>query len=171
MRISNLQAPKQVSILAKQKVLQHQPVLAKNLTLVLDGIQDPGNMGTIMRIADWFGIRQIVASKDTVDIYNPKVVQASMGGICRVDVWYATLDELLAKAKVPVYGALLNGKSIYEVEKVNEGLLVIGNEGNGISDEIKLYITNPITIPKFGGAESLNAAVATGIILSHMLVQ
>jgi TrmH family RNA methyltransferase len=124
-------------------------------------------MGTIIRIADWFGINQIVASENSVELYNQKVVQATMGSICRVNVWYIKVDEWVRNVSVPVYGALLNGQSVYETGAIGEGVLVIGNESRGISEKVLKYVSNPITIPKFGEAESLNAAIATGIILSH----
>jgi TrmH family RNA methyltransferase len=166
-RISALKTPNEVLVIAKQKVVNTEPVLKGNITLVLDGIQDPGNMGTIIRIADWFGINQIIASENTVELYNPKVVQATMGSICRVNVWYKNLNEWLGQVSIPVFGALLNGKSIFETGTVGEGVLVIGNESRGISEEVLQFVSNPVTIPKFGEAESLNAAIATGIILSH----
>lgn len=168
-RISNLQTPNQVFIIAKQKELANEPAFKDNLTIVLDGIQDPGNMGTIIRIADWFGIKQIIASEDSVEIYNPKVVQSTMGSICRVDVWYKELPEMIADVDVPVYGALLNGESIYKIKNVKEGVLVIGNESKGIREHVKSKITHPVTIPRVGGAESLNAGVATGIIVGCLL--
>jgi TrmH family RNA methyltransferase len=167
-RISCLKTPNDALVIAKKKVLYHEPVTTGDFTLVLDGIQDPGNMGTIIRIADWFGVKQIVASNNSVETYNPKVVQATMGSIYRVNVWYKDLEVWLSNISVPVYGALLKGKSIYEVDKVNEGVLVIGNEARGISEEVLKLISQPVTIPKQGGAESLNAGVATGIILSHI---
>ncbi len=136
--------------------------------MVLDGIQDPGNFGTIIRIADWFGIKQIVASEDTVELYNPKVIQSTMGSFLRVNVWYQPLPGFLQSAGIPVYGALLNGKNMHGEPPVTEGLLVIGNESKGISKELLPFISHPITIPRLGGAESLNAAVAAGIIVSHL---
>jgi RNA methyltransferase, TrmH family len=136
--------------------------------MVLDNIQDPGNLGTIIRIADWFGVHQIVASKETVDLYNPKVIQSTMGSFVRVNVWYNDLPGILSTANVPVYGALLNGENVFEIGKISEGIVIIGNESKGISEAIKGFITHPVTIPKKGGAESLNAAVAAGIILSHV---
>jgi TrmH family RNA methyltransferase len=166
-RISALKTPNEVLVIAKQKVVNTEPILKGHITLVLDGIQDPGNMGTIIRIADWFGINQIVASENSVELYNPKVVQATMGSVFRIKVWYKDLTELLEEVTVPVFGALLNGKSIYEIGTVGEGILVIGNESKGISEEVLQFVSNPVTIPKFGEAESLNAAIATGIILSH----
>jgi TrmH family RNA methyltransferase len=167
-RISNLQTPNKVLMVAKQKSLAVEPSFGGNISLVLDKIQDPGNMGTIIRIADWFGINQIVASEDTVDVYNSKVVQATMGSIGRVDVWYEDLVKLLGNVNTKVYGAVLDGKNVADLGKIKEGLLVIGNEGKGIRDEVKKFITDPVTIAKIGEAESLNAAVATGIILSHI---
>jgi RNA methyltransferase, TrmH family len=168
-RISNLQTANQVLLIAKQKELANEPVLNDNLTIVLDGIQDPGNMGTIIRIADWFGIKQIIASEDSVEIYNPKVVQSTMGSICRVHVWYKDLHDWINGVRLPVYGALLNGQNIYTVKDAKEGLLLIGNESKGIREPLKSKITHPVTIPKKGGAESLNAAVATGIIVGCMV--
>ena len=168
-KISSLQTPNKVLVIAKQKQLSKEPEFRNQITIVLDGIQDPGNMGTIVRTADWFGIKQIIASNDTVEIYNPKVVQSTMGSICRVNVWYQNVDEVISNASVSVYGALLDGASIYKVIKPKEGLIVIGNEGKGIKPSIIGKITHPITIPKIGEAESLNAAVATGIILSHLV--
>lgn len=167
--ISNLQTPNEVLVIAKQKVLSREPVLPNNITLALDGIQDPGNFGTIIRIADWFGINQIVASEDSVEEYNPKVVQSTMGSICRVDVWYKDLPQWIEQIQVPVYGALLNGQNVYELKAIKEGLLVIGNEAKGIRELLKTKITHRVTIPKIGGAESLNAAVATGIIVGCMV--
>ena len=137
-------------------------------TIVLDGIQDPGNLGTIIRIADWFGISQIVASLDTADCYNPKVVQSTMGGIFRIDIHYKELENYLSSNKMPVYGALLDGENIYQLNNKSKGVLIIGNESKGIRPEIMKYIQRPITIPRIGKAESLNAAVATGIIVGQL---
>lgn len=141
--------------------------LTNKFTLVLDGVQDPGNMGTIIRTADWFGITNIVCSEDTVDVYNPKVVQATMGSLARMTINYTDLREFLKSANVPVYGALLNGKSIYKTHFGTEGVIVMGNEGNGIRPEIERLISNAITIPRLGGAESLNVAIATAIFCSE----
>ena len=168
-RISQLQTPNQVVVLARQKIPQHEPVIQSHITLVLDGIQDPGNLGTIIRIADWFGIQQLVLSSDCADVYNHKVVQSTMGSIGRVSCWYKELSSWMSTIKAPVYGALLHGESVYKVGRLKQGLLVIGNESKGIRSNIIQYITQPVTILKTGHAESLNAAVATGIILSHLL--
>lgn len=142
--------------------------LKNKFTLVLDGVQDPGNMGTIIRTADWFGITNIICSEDTVDVYNPKVVQATMGSLARMNINYTDLREVLKSVNLPVYGALLNGKSIYKTSFGTEGLVVMGNEGNGIRPEIEQLITNAVTIPRIGGAESLNVAIATAIFCSEL---
>jgi TrmH family RNA methyltransferase len=168
-RISQLETPNKVFLIAEKKKL---PLLQldNRFTLVLDGIQDPGNLGTIIRIADWFGIYQILASKDTADCYNPKAVQSSMGSIGRVNIWYNELAPVLGDTSVPVYGALLHGRSVYKMEHTpQEGVLIIGNESKGIREPLLSLIQHPVTIPRIGGAESLNAAVATGILLSHFV--
>jgi TrmH family RNA methyltransferase len=134
-------------------------------SLVLDGIQDPGNLGTLIRIADWFGMQGIFCSEDTVDIYNPKVIQATMGSAARIPVQYGSLETLFTQnASIPVYGGLLEGTPIQEANMHTPGFLLIGNEGNGIRPHILPFITQAITIPKLGEAESLNAGVAAGIM-------
>lgn len=168
-KISQLQTPNQALLIARQQRPTVEPVLNNQCLLALDGIQDPGNMGTILRIADWFGVNQVVCSHDCVDVYNAKVVQSTMGSITRVQCWYVNLNDWLKEVSMPIYGALLNGENVYQVEKMKEGVLVIGNESKGIRSEVLSLITHPVTIPKKGTAESLNAAVATGIILSHLL--
>jgi RNA methyltransferase, TrmH family len=168
-RISGLQTAHEVLAVVEQKKNDTVPVFKGKLSIALDNIQDPGNLGTIIRIADWFGVKQVIASNGTVELYNPKVIQSTMGSFVRVEMWYDDIAETLKNAGVPVYGALLNGRNVLEMKKINEGVLVIGNESKGLSDEVKRLITEPITIPRFGGAESLNAAVATGIILSHIV--
>ncbi|MBL0329541.1 MAG: RNA methyltransferase [Bacteroidetes bacterium] len=152
--------------------------LKGKLTLLLDDIKDPGNLGTIIRIADWFGIENIICSSETVDAFNPKVVQATMGSIARIKVHYVDLVAFLQQQtttnKQPVYGALLEGKNIYSEKLSSEGLIVIGNESRGISEDVQKLITDKISIPSFshykqgsGEAESLNAAIATSIICSE----
>ncbi len=168
-RISALQTPHEVLVVAAQKNDLEKPTLKNKLSIVLDGIQDPGNMGTIIRIADWFGIENIICSGDTVELYNPKVIQSTMGSFVRTKVFYTDLNEFLTSGAIPVFGAVLNGKNIYELSKPKEGLLLFGNEGKGIRKDLLQFVTNPITIPRRGGAESLNAAVAAGIILSHLV--
>lgn len=140
------------------------------LTLALDNIRDPGNLGTIIRLADWFGITTILCSLNTVDAFNPKVIMATMGSISRVEIIYCELEEELSKIDKPIYGAFLEGENIYKTSKIDDAVLVIGNESNGISEVIEKLITNKVTIPQFGSlqeTESLNAAVATGILLSE----
>lgn len=139
--------------------------LEQQWCLVLDQIRDPGNLGTIIRIADWFGIEHIFCSLDSVDAYNPKVVQATMGSFLRTKVHYTDLVELFEQQKtLPKYGAVLDGENAFQANFEAAGLLVIGNESRGVSDEIKSRLTTHITIPKYGQAESLNAAIATGIL-------
>jgi TrmH family RNA methyltransferase len=166
-RLSQLQTPNQVIAVIKKPASQ-QPD-ASSFTLYLDTIQDPGNFGTIVRIADWFGIKNIVCSAGCVDLYNPKVVQSTMASIARVNVYYDEEGAWLKNQNLSVYAATLDGASLYDHSKTNKGILIIGNESKGISKEILDYATEQITIPKKGEAESLNAAVATGIILSHLL--
>lgn len=154
-------------------LVQQQPLLSgadtSQLSLVLDTIQDPGNLGTIIRIADWFGIRQLICSRECADRYNPKVVQATMGSIARVGFYYADLTAFLAGHQhVRIYAAALDGKPVRELGKLTGGFLVIGNESKGISPQVMELVNERITIPRIGMAESLNAAVATGIILSHV---
>lgn len=142
------------------------------LCLALDGVQDPGNLGTIVRVADWFGIDTILCSHDTADIYNPKVVQATMGSIARVNVIYIDLPVLLDKlpSGFPVYGTLLDGSDIYSSSLTTHGIIVMGNEGNGISQSVRDRVTSRLLIPSFASgdtAESLNVAIATAIVCSE----
>lgn len=138
---------------------------SQTFTIVLDSIQDPGNLGTIIRIADWYGIGHIVCSPQCADVFNPKVIQSTMGSFTRVNVYYTSLETFFAKhTQLPVYGALMNGSSVYGTQLAAKGLLLIGNEGSGISAELMPYVTHPVSIPRRGGAESLNAAVATAVI-------
>jgi TrmH family RNA methyltransferase len=142
--------------------------LKDQFTLVLDGVQDPGNLGTIIRTADWFGISTIICSEDTVDTYNPKVVQATMGSLARVKLHYTDLSILLPTLNLPVFGALLNGDNIYNTDFGTEGLVVMGNEGNGLRPEIEQLVTQAITIPRVGQAESLNVAIATALFCGEL---
>lgn len=147
----------------------NQTYLESHLCLALDGIQDPGNLGTIIRIADWFGIETILCSQDTVDLWNPKVVQATMGSIARVNVYYIELQKLLSSLphNYPIYGTLLDGNDLYQQPLSNNGIIVMGNEGNGISDTIRQYVNHKLLIPNFpkgrATADSLNVAIATAI--------
>lgn len=178
-KISQLTTPNQVLAIVRQFDTNAPIVTKDKIVLALDTIQDPGNMGTIIRIADWFGINQIVCSTTTADIYNPKVIQSTMGSIARVKVYYTDLARWLStQKKHPVYAAMLDGEDVTGMKKIKEGILVIGNESKGVSEAVLHYVTNSITIPQKtrlddlvgkGKAESLNAAVATGIILSHIV--
>ncbi|KAA2241616.1 RNA methyltransferase [Chitinophaga agrisoli] len=140
------------------------------IALALETIQDPGNMGTIIRIADWFGIPQIICSPDCVDAYNPKTIQATMGSIARVQIIESDIIPFLQQANVASYAATLHGRDITEFDAIKEGILLIGNESRGLSDAVLEHCTYRITIPRLGGAESLNAAVAAGIICGRMLL-
>ena len=167
-KMSLLQTPNQVLAVALMPQKKEAIDVAGQLTIVLDGIQDPGNLGTIIRTADWFGIEQIVASEDTADVYNPKVIGATMGSFMRVSVSYKNLVAWLPTIKLPVYGALLEGENVFTTKVPKQGLLVIGSEGKGIRENIIDFITHPVTIPKAGGAESLNAGIAAGIIVAQL---
>lgn len=163
-QISALKHPqKQIAVCNYLKISNEVP----DFYIALDTIQDPGNLGTILRLASWFGIEHIIVSKETVNIYNPKVVQASMGAVFNVNVEYLDLEIIFKTTDLPIYGALLEGENIYATEKERKGILVMGNEGNGISEELLPYITHPINIPRFGKGESLNVAMATAIFLSE----
>jgi TrmH family RNA methyltransferase len=169
-KISSLKTPQEVLAqikIPKWAALQHEQ-LKRKFSLVLDGIQDPGNLGTIIRIADWFGIENIICSDDTVDVYNPKVVQACMGSLARVKVHYAMLTVFLAEIKLPVFGALLNGEDIYDTNFGTQGLVIMGNEGNGLRPEVQKLVNTAVTIPRIGKAESLNVAIATALFCSEI---
>jgi TrmH family RNA methyltransferase len=169
-KISSLITPNQVLCVVKKKGPRKNISLHSKITLVLDGIRDPGNLGTIVRIADWFGIENIICSPDCADIYNSKVVQATMGSLLRVNVIYEEpVQFLLGHSGIPVVSASLDGKNLYSFNSMNEGFILIGNESAGIRNELLQLSTDRVTIPRIGSAESLNAAVATGIILSHLL--
>ena len=147
---------------------ENSPLLVENeLVLALDDINDPGNFGTIIRIADWYGITKIVASEQTVELYNPKVIAASKGSFSRVAVFVTDLPEYISKISVPRYGAFMDGENIHSAKLPKVGLIVLGNEANGISREVEQQIDHKITIPKFGMAESLNVAMATAVICDN----
>lgn len=175
-RISSLSNPNEVLAVCVMKQTDFSVQKCKNrLTLFLDNIQDPGNLGTIIRIADWFGVQNIVCTTDTVDVYNPKVIQATMGSFLRVNVLYKSLDTLLKEAnllEIPIYGAALNGENLYSTVNLDKGIIVLGNESKGISNEILKLCSTKISIPCFStdsnsGPDSLNVAVAAGIICSE----
>lgn len=167
-KISHLQHPKNSLALCEiqNTILKNSPI-----QLVLDGIQDPGNLGTIIRLADWFGIEQIICSEDTVDFYNPKVIQATMGSFTRVNVIYQNTEMLLQNSDRPILGTDMVGENLYKTDFPESFYLVLGNEGNGIRPEIKQIIDKNITIPRFGtiqSTESLNVSMAAGIILGQI---
>lgn len=156
--------------LAVFKIPNEKKIIESGLILALDAIRDPGNLGTILRLCDWFGINQIICSKETVDIYNPKVVQATMGSIARVNVNYIDLEPFIAQTNLPIFGTFMDGTNIYKTNLPQEGIIIMGNEANGISPEIEKLIKNRLTIPRFGTlqkTESLNVATATAIVLSE----
>jgi TrmH family RNA methyltransferase len=169
-KISSLKTPQDVLALVKIPAWPslNYSTLQKKFSLVLDGIQDPGNMGTIIRTADWFGITDVICSEDSVDVYNSKVVQATMGSLSRINVHYTDLATFLTHIKLPIFGALLNGETIYKTNFGTEGLIVMGNEGNGLRPEIMALINRAITIPGAGKTESLNVAIATAIFCSEI---
>ena len=174
-RISSLKTPHNVLAVARMPVRRYNDDLtAGRLTMALENVQDPGNLGTIIRIAAWFGIENIICSPDCVDYYNPKVIQASMGAFIYVKVWYRPLDEVMSKANaddITVYGATMDGKSIYANTLGSEGIILLGNESRGISEALLRHVTERITIPGPGralaGIESLNVSMAAAIICSE----
>lgn len=167
-KISSLPTPNQVLAIVQKPETAFPDISAHENIIMLDEIQDPGNMGTIIRIADWFGITKIICSISCADMYNSKVIQSTMGSILRVHVLYTDLVEWCKKhSHIPVYAATLHGRSLYETTAFEHGVILMGNESKGIKPELLALSTSQITIPRIGAAESLNAAVATGIILSH----
>lgn len=172
--ISALTAPQAIIALCRvPEVTGKMPDLKEIMAIALDDIRDPGNLGTIIRIADWFGIEHVFCSEESVEAYNPKTVQATMGSIARINMYYVNLQDTLSKYKnegVPIYGAMLNGKDVYGETLTKNGILVIGNEANGISEGVARCVTSPISIPSYAvkeGPESLNAAVATAILCAE----
>ena len=173
-KVSLLKTPQQVLAVFKQPNYTFDgSVIKEQLCIALDNIQDPGNLGTIIRIADWFGIEHIFCSIDTVDIYNPKVVQATMGAIARVKIQYTSLKDLIRNEgeNVSIYGTFLDGENIYKYNLNNYGLIVMGNEGNGVSDEIRALVNEKLYIPNYPASretsESLNVAIATAIVCAE----
>lgn len=176
-KISSQKSPNQVLAVVRQPAHDiDESELSNDLSLVLDRISDPGNLGTIIRIADWFGIKNVICSPDTVDVYNPKVVQSTMGSICRVKLHYLDLAGFLPKYRdkqnFGIYGSFLDGENIYHADLTNNGIIVMGSESQGISRELKPLITNRISIPRFSTnpvhrADSLNVAVSAGIVCAE----
>jgi TrmH family RNA methyltransferase len=168
--ISLLKTPNKVVAVFNKKNAPEIPNLSNKISLMLDDLQDPGNMGTIIRIADWFGVENIICSENSVDCYNPKVVQSTMGSLSRINVFYTDLFSFIEKNKeINLYATTLSGTSIFKLPKINEGIILIGNESKGVHEDLLKLASHQITIPRFGHAESLNAAVASGIILSQIV--
>ena len=173
-RASLLRTPQQVlAIFRKRKDIDNKTEIFRSLCLALDGVQDPGTLGTIIRLADWFGIRHIFCSPDTADVYSPKAVQATMGSLARVHVHVADLPSLIRDLPegTPVYGTFLDGENMYEKTLNNNGLLIMGNEGRGIRDEVRELVNQRLFIPAYpeerGASESLNVGVATAIVCAE----
>ncbi len=174
-QISSLTTPNEALAIVEIPQQQTNPVdIGEGLNLILDDIQDPGNLGTIIRTADWFGVKHIICSENSVEVYNPKVVQSTMGSIGRVDVIYTGLKEFLAgkTGKISIYGTFPEGRNIYESEIEGNSMIIIGNESRGVSDELLPYIDMKLSIPHFypdgePGAESLNASIATALVCAE----
>lgn len=167
-KISALSTPN--NCLAVFRMPKPEPIIESGLIVALDDIRDPGNLGTILRLCDWFGVTQVICSNETVDWFNPKVVQATMGSITRVRLHYMDLPVFLSKTKLPVFGTFMDGKNIYKETLPAAGIVVMGNEANGISYEIEKTVGERLSIPRFGNiqqTESLNVATATAIVLSE----
>jgi len=169
-RISALKSPNKVLAVVHQKTSNQINFEEDNLILVLDDVNDPGNLGTIIRTADWFGVTQIIASKNTVELFNPKVIQSSMGAIYRMNYFVADLVDVVQQFKqnnTPILGAVIDGENIYNSGINKKSVLLMGSESHGINETLLSLVTQQITIPKFGETESLNVAMATGILLSE----
>ncbi|WP_406682952.1 RNA methyltransferase [Seonamhaeicola sp. MEBiC1930] len=167
-RISFLKTPnKAVAIF---KIPKSKVIAESGLIIAIDDVRDPGNLGTIIRLCDWFGINDLVCSKETVDCYNPKVIQATMGSITRVNISYVDLVEFLNNSSLTTFGAFMEGENVYKTGLPTKGVIILGNEANGVSQEVEALINKKISIPRFGNlqdAESLNVATATAILLSE----
>ena len=158
------------TVMAVARMKPNAPFLVQTgeFVLALDDVRDPGNLGTILRIADWYGITKVVTTEETADFYNPKTIQASMGSFTRVSYFETDLTRFLSEVEVDVYGAFLEGENVHRVRWNSGGVVVIGSESHGISKEVEGLVTKRITIPRFGGAESLNAAIATAVICDNI---
>jgi TrmH family RNA methyltransferase len=168
--ISLLKTPNLVVGVFRKRPVSGDPGISRGITLLLDDLQDPGNLGTIIRIADWFGLQNIICSQNCVDCYNPKVVQSTMGSLARVRVHYTDLISFVTGHKnIKLYAASLSGTPLFALPKIETAMICIGNESQGVQKDLLGLASETITIPRYGGAESLNAAVASGIILSQLL--
>lgn len=166
-KVSSLESNDSVLAVAYQKENKEFEIDKNEIILALDDIRDPGNLGTIIRIADWYGIKKIVASENTVDVYNNKTISSTKGSFTRVQIFYTNLEEYLKDAEVPVLGTFMKGENVHTFDFPKNGLLLMGNESNGISVEAEKYISTKITIPSFGETESLNVAIATAIVVDN----
>lgn len=168
-KIGTLESNDSAIAVVKQKInnIENIDFTANKIILALDDIRDPGNLGTIIRIADWYGIKNIIASANTVDFYNPKVITATKGSFSRINIFYTDLKKFLSETKLPILGAFLEGENIHKKIFPDKGILLMGNESNGISPDIEKLVTQKITIPSYGEAESLNVAIATAVILDN----
>lgn len=170
-KISQLKTVTSILMIVKMPELQKTEISDDELTVVLDGVQDPGNLGTIIRVADWYGVKNIFCSEDSADVFNPKVVQATMGAITRVNVTYCNLIDLLESTKLPVFGTFLDGENIYSKELPKNGVVIMGNEGKGVTKKVEKLVTDKLYIPPFPQnedcVESLNVSIATAITLSE----
>jgi TrmH family RNA methyltransferase len=153
---------------ARMKPNDRLGVSTEEFALVLDDIRDPGNLGTILRTADWFGIHKVIASEETADCYNAKVITATMGSFTRTRIYYTSLEDYLPRTGMRIFGAYLNGQSIHQVNFGRGGLILIGNESRGISPQLEPFVTDKVTIPRYGQAESLNAAIATAVFCDNL---
>jgi len=171
-QISNQETPQGIIAVSNFKETLLEDVNFKNkIVLMLDGISDPGNMGTIIRVADWYGIDDIIASPDCVDIYNPKTISSTMGSFLRINVCYQRLETVLSDLSVESYACVMNGINVHSISKPNQGIIIIGNEANGVSESVLQIATHKITIPRYGMAESLNAAIATAIVCDSFIAR
>jgi RNA methyltransferase, TrmH family len=168
-KVSALESNDSALAIVKQKISEkiNESIEENEIILALDNIRDPGNFGTIIRIADWYGIKKIVASIGTVDLYNPKVISATKGSFTRVNIYYTDLGKYLTGVKTTTLGAFITGKNVHEFTFPKNGILVLGNESNGVTEEIEKIIKQKITIPSFGQTESLNVAIATAVLLDN----
>ena len=166
--VGSLEANNSALAVVRMKPNREPKLPRDSFSLVLDDIRDPGNLGSIIRTADWYGIKDIIASPETTDFYNPKVINATMGSFLRVNVFYTPLEAWLSSVSLPTYGTFLTGENIHSIKFPNAGLVVVGNESKGISPSIEKRITHRITIPRYGQAESLNASTATAIVLDNV---
>ncbi|UJH68182.1 TrmH family RNA methyltransferase [Allomuricauda sp. SCSIO 65647] len=167
-KMSGLKTPSEV--LAVFTMAEPETIDFVDWTLVLDAVRDPGNLGTIIRLCDWYGVKHLICSVDTVDVYNPKVLQATMGSVARVNVMYTDIDQFLKSSDLPIFGTFMDGANIYRTKLPDKGILVMGNEANGISDQITALVQKKIGIPQYGTqtAESLNVATATAVLLNEI---